>query len=1214
MLYKQTLGKIILRGSNIGIPNLLVTVFDANTSISQSSDELSLCSRERNWNRLGSLVTNTSGTFDLSVNDQKEEGNVPRRPHLVLMVSASEDNDGQSQNGSLATIVRRNAASVENFIIGLSEPELAVAKVPIPKDAQDVENVIRKRRLAAEREEKLRVESQRLSKEKLEARRKSELLVKPQFEKFLSKFSVVGENNRSLSGARYVARGASIAAANQDVFESAINSRINQASVSTFVSLSDDQAARFRDDQGRLNPSVPNPEIEVLFKSERSRDSHTFYKNVPPGLVCREGPVDPCVEVLEGKRSADDDHHEEQPTPEDAEARKEAPDAPIKEEEITLYIGKLVKDMTPPESTAIFKVQSRAGVQQVQKSVNGFTLESGPADTPALYDFHHIQIAFENVWHELFDDSMINVAKELYTNLVETGIDPNEYLVDVTNPKELIAYLKSLHKKTAPPDSPDPEEVIQEFDITPEQWGILTDNQRTVLKNIITQDPEPDSTIYGLRAAKKQELVTLNAVQSVLTPEQYQVIVNAINLYYDDPLRQALKRGQSMITYADYKLNSRERFQELHQVLGDLETSMSEPYQFSVFAADRISRSVNFGLVTTYRQEWVPKNYQVGELVKTVPLAPKEVRRFTKKTVIRKSRAEKEVENNLQARKTDSTETSRAESEIIQKAQKKTNFQGAAEGGINVGIANAKASSALSQDAAAESQEVKKQFREAVFKAAEEYKSERTTEVNVSTGEESSFEESGEISNPNDEIPVTYLFYQLQRRYQVSEKIHGITPVVLVAQEFPKPNEIDEDWIISHDWILRRVILDDSFIPALNYVSGTVVGDEFALEEMYQNIRQQRRIVDELKDDQVAIQQQVGRRYAALEGSIQDRIDSMLGRGGGAPLPLPVGFIFGGAPDVGEAMRAREDAAKDAYERAQREAKELQGRLEREITALNALTETYTKNLSEHLNRKAQIARLRVHIKSNIMYYMQAIWSHEPPDQRFFRLHQVPVPKLEGKMTYTFEDDPNGVPMPPSWKKPQKLVAKCTLNSKLEYQTLEEVADLDDLLGFKGNYMIFPLKKSNALTDFMTIPYLDPVFGVRDPDPLGNWTLTEFIEYVCCLRKKLFKEEFLKLLPGMMEAYRNLVNEGGADGNEIVVPTDSLFIEALPGVHPILEDFKLFHRVIDVKKAQADERAVELENIRFAARLLAGEHEDPTIEKKVVVEGGESVLVAPGDS
>ena len=97
----------------------------------------------------------------------------------------------------------------------------------------------------------------------------------------------------------------------------------------------------------------------------------------------------------------------------------------------------------------------------------------------------------------------------------------------------------------------------------------------------------------------------------------------------------------------------------------------------------------------------------------------------------------------------------------------------------------------------------------------------------------------------------------------------------------------------------------------------------------------------------------------------------------------------------------------------------------------------------------------------------------------------------------------------------------------------------------------------------------------------------------------------------MMQAYQQLVNAPGTDGDEIVVPTDSLFIEALPGVHPILEDFKLFHRVIDVKKAQAEVRAAEFENIRAAARLFAGEREDPTIEKKVVIEGGTSVIVPP---
>ena len=40
----------------------------------------------------------------------------------------------------------------------------------------------------------------------------------------------------------------------------------------------------------------------------------------------------------------------------------------------------------------------------------------------------------------------------------------------------------------------------------------------------------------------------------------------------------------------------------------------------------------------------------------------------------------------------------------------------------------------------------------------------------------------------------------------------------------------------------------------------------------------------------------------------------------------------------------------------------------------------------------AEIDRLRVHVKENILYYMQAIWRQEPPDQRFFRLYNIDVP------------------------------------------------------------------------------------------------------------------------------------------------------------------------------------------------------------------------------
>src|SRR5262249_24057727 len=105
-----------------------------------------------------------------------------------------------------------------------------------------------------------------------------------------------------------------------------------------------------------------------------------------------------------------------------------------------------------------------------------------------------------------------------------------------------------------------------------------------------------------------------------------------------------------------------------------------------------------------------------------------------------------------------------------------------------------------------------------------------------------------EITNPNDEIAVTFLFYELQRPYRIYERLYRVEPVVLVAQEFPEPGDIDQAWLVRHDWILKRAILDYSFLPVLNNLAQTA-GDEIALEEMRTNVKQQRAIVEELRQE-----------------------------------------------------------------------------------------------------------------------------------------------------------------------------------------------------------------------------------------------------------------------------------------------------------------------------------------------------------------------------
>jgi hypothetical protein len=188
------------------------------------------------------------------------------------------------------------------------------------------------------------------------------------------------------------------------------------------------------------------------------------------------------------------------------------------------------------------------------------------------------------------------------------------------------------------------------------------------------------------------------------------------------------------------------------------------------------------------------------------------------------------------------------------------------------------------------------------------------------------------------------------------------------------------------------------------------------------------------------------------------------------------------------------------------------------------------------------------------------------------------------------------------------------VSDQLEHAPLCEVADLDNLLGFKGNYMLFPLFESNVLTDFMMEPYVDRATGALvDPADPAGWSLDEFSQYVCCLKGRLSEEDFARIRPDLQQQYETLLTSPRRNGDVLVVPTNSLFIEALPATHTLIEKYKQGHRLEDLKKAQADVREKELGNVLRAARLLAGQREDPHVDRRVVIEGGNGVVVPTDD-
>lgn len=101
------------------------------------------------------------------------------------------------------------------------------------------------------------------------------------------------------------------------------------------------------------------------------------------------------------------------------------------------------------------------------------------------------------------------------------------------------------------------------------------------------------------------------------------------------------------------------------------------------------------------------------------------------------------------------------------------------------------------------------------------------------------------------------------------------------------------------------------------------------------------------------------------------------------------------------------------------------------------------------------------------------------------------------------------------------------------------------------------------------------------------------------------------MLPHLQDQLRRIISAPRRPGEEVVIPSSSLYIDALQGKHPNLEDLKLRHREVDVRKARAEVRRLELENLRDASRLMAGQRGDPEVDKQIHLDGDPRAIVPP---
>jgi hypothetical protein len=857
------------------------------------------------------------------------------------------------------------------------------------------------------------------------------------------------------------------------------------------------------------------------------------------------------------------------------------------------------------------KMMERATSETLAQNVKT-QISAGPADVSAFYDVSTLQVAWRDVWTSVVDGLTLEEINQLYDTIVEVvprdRVDAN--FSEAADLNELLTNLEEM------------EFIISDSVSVPSNLIGWISRIAEIWLDLSFFDQE-----YLLFLRHVDEYTTENATRDQLDwdgkpfegPNDFLLSgIDAFNKYPEDwfpdlsvhEINAENWAYTQAVNYLD-GLDLEETGANLGRagrLIRRLKKKINQPYQFDVF----VPNSYNFGIVTTYRQEWTPQTYQVGDLSGTLPLAPGERREFS--TVRKRSRKQNSSQSSSQlfGGTSEQKETSRVEADIFRRAVQSTDTKHGFE--FDVGMVSGKAD--FSGNQSSESQRKKNELREAVRTATQEYKDENKVEISTEATFEEEISSKQTIENPNNELTVTYLFYELQRQFEVQERLHNVKPVIMVAFQVPKPHKIDEAWLIEYSWILRKVLLDEALIPTLNGLTKSVAGDEVEVEILEVQWKTQLGVVTDLRRQ--------ARPQSGLRDEARDAVERALedvAETSGQPtsidfLPPGIGSafakaLFRGNPQ-GEAQGEYE-GPRQALDWADSDLARIDASLREGITALERATEAYLVAVRKQINQRTAIDQLILHVKDNILHYMQAIWMHEPADQRYLRLYnleiQWPGYSGEAEVVGMFPGKAQSIGKGP-------LILDNMGTDGSEFQTLKiptpefkgekrylhEFADISKILGFHGNYALFGLKEANALTTYMAQDFFDSHFDLMDPDPnAAIHTTEEALRLARCAwsRKDISEDQRKEITEWLIDALK----VAHSQSYKLSVPTGQLFIDALPGQHTLLEDFKLQHRMHDVEKAATDVQMAKIEALRRAKRLEKEDLSDPDVDKVVRIEG-----------
>ena len=599
------------------------------------------------------------------------------------------------------------------------------------------------------------------------------------------------------------------------------------------------------------------------------------------------------------------------------------------------------------------------------------------------------------------------------------------------------------------------------------------------------------------------------------------------------------------------------------------------PYDFQVY----MPKTLNLGLQLVHRQEWRVLGNQRGDIVKTIPLGPKQTDKVSIKVVKRESRKsltenKKEIETN-----TETSDTTKDSNEVLYESSMAVNASlGAGFGPINASMGVNSSNTSRNTSTA---------LSETMQKTASKMRSETT--VRIETEREKTLERttSSEITNPNDEISLTYVYSKLQRQYEVFTGLSEVRPVFFVALEIPTPSEIDFCWVRRYDWMIAKALLDPSYEQALNSIRSNAMSH----------------------NDMT--------RISTMEGVMNTTLEHLGAMGQGSKDLSVADVDF-----VSESQKGFRETLKE-----------------------------YDEKSKSNMLLEQQRARLYQHIRDNILHYSRAIWQYQDAQTRSMKIRQMNLSMpLDWNYTSTGMSLNSILDQLEAGSELETSIVGDFVGAG-RTMNIADMIDPTGPVDFYGNYALYyPLEEylSDSLRMIFAIlewPYVNPngVEGELMDPVLRQYQIDNPIDSISddFFNSRII-EKMVTLVPELRSLIRSkeialpvladdeTVYDTSAMSSETFlilkryyphylyrkemtrrfpVDTNNLIVDIVPGEGTALEKFKVVHRGIDVGKAISEKIQLDLDNTRRESLLSKDKLGDPDIEKVTVVTNSTDLVV-----